>query len=70
VFYVIANIVNLILFIFMSLRLSKPLNGYWVEFLVSYRIQTLNQATYGRLVPGDVEKARRFHDNAVRNANR
>ena len=69
-FTVISNTVNLILLIFMSLMLSKPLKGYWVEFLVNYRIKTLSQAIYSRQVPREVEKARSFHDNAVRTASR
>ena len=69
-FTVISNIVNLILFIVMSLKFSKPLNGFWVEFLVNYRIKTLSQAIYSRKVPREVEKARSYHDNAVRTASR
>ena len=32
-----SNIVQIILFTFMSVRLSQPLTGYWVEFLLIYR---------------------------------
>ena len=43
-FYIAANIATLILFIYMSVAFSRPLNGYWKEFLFSYREQTLSQA--------------------------
>ena len=36
-FFVTGNIVQIILFTFMSVRLSQPLTGYWVEFLLIYR---------------------------------
>ena len=36
-FYVTVNIVTLILFIHLSVRLSRPLTSYWEEFLLSYR---------------------------------
>ena len=43
-FSIVVNIATLILFIYMSVAFSRPLNGYWREFLLSYRNQTLNQA--------------------------
>ena len=43
-FYITANISTLILFIYMSVAFSRPLNGYWKEFLLSYRNQSLSQA--------------------------
>ena len=42
--YILANISTLILYIYMSLMFSRPLNGYWKEFLLSYRKQSLKQA--------------------------
>ena len=35
--YKTINIATLILFIYMSVMFSRPLNGYWKEFLLSYR---------------------------------
>ena len=39
----ISHIATLILFIYMSVQLSRPLNEYWTEFLLNYRNQTLSQ---------------------------
>ena len=36
-FYTTVNIATLILYIYMSVMFSRPLNGYWNEFLLSYR---------------------------------
>ena len=54
----------------MSLRFSRPLNGYWVEFLLSYGIKGYSSATYGRLVPKDKNKAKRFHEATIRDSPR
>ena len=35
--FVTVDIAMLILFIYMSVMFSRPLTGYWVEFLLSYR---------------------------------
>ena len=32
-----SNIVQIILFTFMSVKLSQPLTGFWVEFLLRYK---------------------------------
>ena len=36
-FYIAANIVTLIFFIYVSVVFSRPITGYWKEFLLSYR---------------------------------
>ena len=54
----------------MSAAFSRPLNGYWKEFLLSYRNQTLDQAISARIPPTEQERARRYHEAAVRDANR
>ena len=40
----VVNVVTLILFTYMSVIFSRPLNDYWEEFLLSYRRQSLSQA--------------------------
>ena len=69
-FYIAVNIATLILFIYMSVAFSRPLNGYWREFLLSYREQSLNQAISARMPPSEQERARRYHEAAVRDSNR
>ena len=44
-----ANIATLIFFVYMSAMFSRPLTGYWVEFLLSYRNQSLSQAIQARI---------------------
>ncbi len=39
-----ANIAALILFTYMSVIFSKPLTGYWENFLLIYRTNELTQA--------------------------
>lgn len=68
--YNVANNVTLILFIYMSVVFSRPLDGYWKEFLLSYRNQTLHKAIEARLPPTEQERARSYHETAVRDANR
>ena len=41
-FFTTANIATLTFFVKMSVDFSRPLNGYWKEFLLSYRNQSLN----------------------------
>jgi uncharacterized protein (DUF486 family) len=41
-FYIASNIATIILFIHMSVVFSRPLNGYWKEFLLSYRKNSLS----------------------------
>ena len=60
-FYITANVSTLILFIYMSVMFSRPLNGYWKEFLLSYREQTLGEAIQARLPPTEQVRARRSH---------
>ena len=43
-FYISSNIAILTLFIYMSMMFSRPVTGYWEEFLLSYRKQSLSQA--------------------------
>ena len=69
-FYITAKFTTLLLLVFMSLIFSKPMNGYKKEFLLSYRNQTLNKAIEARLPPTEQERARRYHETAVRDANR
>ena len=69
-FYITVNMLTLILFIFMSVKFSRPLNGYWNEFLLSYRKKTLSQAILARMPPTEQERARRYHEAAVRDSNR
>ena len=64
------SVATLFLFIYMSVIFSRPLTGYWKEFLLSYRNQSLSQAIKAKLVPTEEEKARRYHQAAVRDANR
>ena len=54
----------------MSLRFSRPLNGYWVEFLLGYGIKGYSSTTCGRLVPKDKNKAKRFHEATIRDSTR
>ena len=69
-FYGSVNIASLILFVYMSVKFSRPLTGYWVEFLFSYRSQSLSQAIKTRKAPTDEIKARRYNEAAVRDADR
>ena len=69
-FYVTANITTLILFIYMSVMFSRPLDGFWTEFLLSYRKKTLNEAIQAKLPPTEQERAKRYNEAAVRDANR
>ena len=42
-FFTAVNIATLVLFIYMSVVFSRPLNGYWKDFLLSYRKKSLSQ---------------------------
>ena len=55
------NIASLVLFIYMSVMFSRPLTGYWKEFLLSYRSQSLSQAILGKKVNIEQNKAKHYH---------
>jgi magnesium-transporting ATPase (P-type) len=67
-FEIIANILTLTLFVKMSVDFSRPLNGYWKEFLLSYRKQSLGEAIQARAGLTVEEKAKRLHEATVRDA--
>ena len=65
------NTATIILLTYMSVMFSKPLNGYWANFLLVYRIESLDLA----LLPqgkdmSETERARRYNEKAVKDANR
>ena len=55
----------------MSVQFSKPLNGQWQHFLLGYREKSLEAHLREQYTTStDQEKAKRFHDAAVEDANR
>ena len=54
----------------MSVQFCQPLNGQWQQFLLGYREKSLKAHLRERYMSTDQEKARRFHDEAVKDANR
>ena len=60
-----------VLIMYMSVQFCKPIDGQWQQFLLGYREKSLN--TYLReqsVMDTDQEKARRFHEAAIEDANR
>ena len=66
----VSNIAQTVLFIYMSIMFSKPLTGYWESFLLSYRQKSLSIIISEKIEPTKQERARRYHEAAVRDANR
>ena len=55
----------------MSVQFCKPINGQWQQFLLGYHEKSLNTFLREQSVKDtDQEKARRFHEAAVLDANR
>ena len=65
------NTASIILLTYMSVMFSKPLNGYWSNFLLVYRIESLDLA----LLPqgkdmSETERARHYNEKAIKDTNR
>jgi len=54
----------------MSVMFSKPLTGYWKNFLLIYRTEELSLAIHQGGEPTAEERARRYHESALSDANR
>ena len=55
----------------MSVQFCKPLDGKWQQFLLGYREKSLEAHLREQAgMVTDQEKARRFHDAAIKDANR
>ena len=54
----------------MSVMFSKPLTGYWENFLLIYRTEELSRAVLDATSPTVEERARRYHKATVEDANR
>ena len=66
----VSNTAQTVLYTYMSIMFSKPLTGYWESFLLSYRQKSLSQTILEKIEPTKEDKARRYHEAAVRDANR
>lgn len=67
------SIVNSFIFVlitYMSAQFCKPLDGEWQQFLMGYREKSLDAYLKERCESTEEEKARKFHEEAIKDANR
>lgn len=58
----------LVLYAYMTVQFCNPLDGKWQQFLVGYREKSLD-AYLCRASRDEKERARRYHEASVRDAN-